>query len=154
MGDFLIIPCLNCIKISQTQAWRPLIYFAWMKSMYFREYVCRFSRKSHYFCILGVSHLKSRDVNGSCTWMVDFQWSDPEINYFQWSNNSLFNHDYPRQLWKYITTKIYQYCFILNRSVSSVLRCPSGPRLNIKTVLSTYGDFHVKDKTAVRTSYL
>ena len=29
-----------------------------------------------------------------------------------------------------------------------------GPRLNIKTVLTTYGDFHVKDKTAVRTSYL
>ena len=29
-----------------------------------------------------------------------------------------------------------------------------GRRLNIKTVLSTYGDFHVKDKTAVRTSYL
>ena len=29
-----------------------------------------------------------------------------------------------------------------------------GPRINIKTVLSTYGDFHVKDKTAVRTSYL
>ena len=33
-------------------------------------------------------------------------------------------------------------------------RVQSGPRLNIKTVLSTYGDFHVKDKTAVRTSYL
>ena len=33
------------------------------------------------------------------------------------------------------------------------LRRP-GPRLNIKTVLSTYGDFYVKDKTAVRTSYL
>ena len=31
---------------------------------------------------------------------------------------------------------------------------PTGPRLNIKTVLSRYGDFHVKDKTAVRTSYL
>ena len=29
-----------------------------------------------------------------------------------------------------------------------------GPRLIIKTVLSTYGDFHVKDKTAARTSYL
>ena len=28
----------------------------------------------------------------------------------------------------------------------------TGPRLNIKTVLSTYGDFHVKDKTAVRTT--
>ena len=38
-----------------------------------------------------------------------------------------------------------------------VKTCPTdspGPRLNIKTVLSTYGDFHVKDKTAVRTSYL
>ena len=34
-----------------------------------------------------------------------------------------------------------------------VTHCP-GPRLNIKTVLSMYGDFHVKDKTAVRTSYL
>ena len=30
----------------------------------------------------------------------------------------------------------------------------AGPRFNIKTVLSAYGDFHVKDKTAVRTSYL
>ena len=30
----------------------------------------------------------------------------------------------------------------------------AGPRLNIKTVLSAYGVFHVKDKTAVRTSYL
>ena len=28
------------------------------------------------------------------------------------------------------------------------------PRLNIKTVLSRYGDSYVKDKTAVRTSYL
>ena len=33
-------------------------------------------------------------------------------------------------------------------------RDTTGPRPNIKTVLSTYGDFHVKDKTAVRTSYL
>ena len=29
-----------------------------------------------------------------------------------------------------------------------------GPRLNIKTVLSRYGDSYVKDETAVRTSYL
>ena len=36
----------------------------------------------------------------------------------------------------------------------ALARLKSGPRLNIKTVLSTYGDFHVKDKTAVRTSYL
>ena len=59
MGDFLIIQCLNCFKISQKQAWQPIIYFAWMTSMYFREYFCRFSRKSHYFYILGVSHLNS-----------------------------------------------------------------------------------------------
>ena len=31
--------------------------------MYFREYVCRFSRKSYYFCILGVSHLKWTPMN-------------------------------------------------------------------------------------------
>ena len=42
-------------------------------------------------------------------------------------------------------------CFL---DVSFYLPEPPGPRLNIKTVLSTYGDFHVKDKTAVRTSYL
>ena len=39
-------------------------------------------------------------------------------------------------------------------ATENVCRKISGPRLNIKTVLSTYGDFHVKDKTAVRTSYL
>ena len=39
-----------------------------------------------------------------------------------------------------------------NEYVVSIM--DTGPRLNIKTVLSTYGDFHVKDKTAVRTSYL
>ena len=64
MGDFLVIPCLNCIKITQKQAWQSLIYFAWMKSIYFREYICRFSRKSHYFCILGVSHLKHSSTRG------------------------------------------------------------------------------------------
>ena len=42
----------------------------------------------------------------------------------------------------------WHYCSIMVNVVAP------GPRLNIKTVLSTYGDFHVKDKTAVRTSYL
>ena len=37
---------------------------------------------------------------------------------------------------------------------ASHIQMDPGPRLNIKTVLSTYGNFHVKDKTAVRTSYL
>ena len=44
---------------------------------------------------------------------------------------------------------LHKYAFWL-----STLYSDPGPRLNIKTVLSTYGDFHVKDKTAVRTSYL
>ena len=67
----------------------------------------------------------------------------------------------------------YQYqalsiCWLLHINISSmailstwsaimrtrISEVDSGPRLNIKTVLSTYGDFHVKDKTAVRTSYL
>ena len=39
-------------------------------------------------------------------------------------------------------------------TITKQLKTGPGPRLNIKTVLSTYGDFHVKDKTVVRTSYL
>ena len=61
--------------------------------------------------------------------------------------------DYP---W-ILLTKNHQcrsYVFsVLLSSTSCWINRP-GPRLNIKTVLSTYGDFHVKDKTAVRTSYL
>ena len=45
-------------------------------------------------------------------------------------------------------TDLYTFC------TESEYPKSAGPRLNIKTVLSTYGDFHVKDKTAVRTSYL
>ena len=44
-------------------------------------------------------------------------------------------------------------CFTTISAVMT-MNLTTGPRLNIKTVLSTYGDFHVKDKTAVRTSYL
>ena len=43
---------------------------------------------------------------------------------------------------------------VQNDIIGSNLTEIAGPRLNIKTVLSTYGDFHVKDKTASRTSYL
>ena len=42
----------------------------------------------------------------------------------------------------------------LHRTGLTLAQLMAGGRLNIKTVLSTYGDFHVKDKTAVRTSYL
>ena len=53
----------------------------------------------------------------------------------------------------------FQYFFLTEYSdpfilkVNTIVADNLGP-VNIKTVLSTYGDFHVKDKTAVRTSYL
>ena len=40
-----------------------------MKSMYFREYVCKFSRKSHYFCILGVSHLNLNAIETTVSYV-------------------------------------------------------------------------------------
>ena len=43
---------------------------------------------------------------------------------------------------------------VRHQNLQSSAEMKAGPRLNIKTVLSTYGDFHVKDKTAARTSYL
>ena len=46
------------------------------------------------------------------------------------------------------------YRFAMVVSDMDISMVSPGPRLNIKTVLSTYGDFHFKDKTAVRTSYL
>ena len=58
-------------------------------------------------------------------------------------------------------TRPYGCLCLINGSMPSLIKVLTdsarrypGPRLNIKTVLSTYGDFHVKDKTAVRTSYL
>ena len=76
--------------------------------------------------------------------LLGFEWADP-------MTSTLIPQ------WRVITCGLYlppissrftvvAYRLSLHRS--------SGPRLNIKTVLSTYGDFHVKDKTAVRTSYL
>ena len=52
--------------------------------------------------------------------------------------------------WSFITKNMYHF----SSKVDIDSNTNAGPRLNIKTVLSTYGDFHVKDKTAVRTSYL
>ena len=40
------------------------------------------------------------------------------------------------------------YCYNI-----SVIYAP-GPHLNIKTIVHRYGDSHVKDKTAMRPSYL
>ena len=45
-------------------------------------------------------------------------------------------------------------CWTWNKPRPEPMVDPSGPRLNIKDRLSRYGDSHVKDKTAGRTSYL
>ena len=54
-------------------------------------------------------------------------------------------------LWSYVFL-VLTHPYILTQG--NMILYTSGPRLNIKTVLSAYGNFHVKDKTAVRTSYL
>ena len=46
---------------------------------------------------------------------------------------------------------VFIYCW---HKVHLAFHMIAGPRLNIKTVLSRYGYSYVKDKTAVRTSYL
>ena len=56
-------------------------------------------------------------------------------------------------LWCFLWCYLYKL-FNKQSSGNCYYKRAAGPRLNIKTVLSTYGDFHVKDKTAVRTSYL
>ena len=69
------------VRISQKQAWWPLSYFRQMKSRYFREYFCSFSRKSHYFYILNVSHLNwSSDSHSvDSLWPCDAIWHMSEL---------------------------------------------------------------------------
>ena len=64
------------------------------------------------------------------------------------SRDAIMTNKYnKRQLWQVMPS----FDFVPKAELESR---DAGPRLNIKTVLSTYGDFHVKDKTAVRMSYL
>ena len=71
-------------------------------------------------------------------------------------NHGRVLESYPMRFRAKLIKIMYAWCVCFGtaiRRVSIPLFIP-GPRLNIKTVLSMYGDFHVKDKTAVRTSYL
>ena len=64
--------------------------------------------------------------------------------------SSFIDVDQTAEIWQPGTVysiNLFLFCFV-------PFWLMSGPRLNIKTVLSTYGNFHVQDKTAVRTSYL
>ena len=68
--------------------------------------------------------------------------------YCQWAKKHVPQSPGPNLSW------CKRLCLAALNIVTDLYVADSGPRLNIKTVLSTYGDFHVKDKTAVRTSYL
>ena len=74
--------------------------------------------------------------------------------WFETLSRPLWRHhngiDTPKSI-KFLNRSLVESIFT---STSADELWKAGPRLNIKTVLSTYGDFHVKDKTAVRTSYL
>ena len=75
--------------------------------------------------------------------------------YFMWINyERLHNHNKAKHN-KTVCIFLGIYCTLSDPLFQPVFwRMPwldtlPGPRLNIKTVLSTYGDFHVKDKPAV-----
>ena len=81
--------------------------------------------------------------------LLGVQFPDLPLNLetWQWLGHTMLLYD------ALIERDILQ-CGTRNNNLGITPHGASGPRLNIKTVLSTYGDFHVKDKTAVRTSYL
>ena len=138
------------------------------KSKHFSRKLCfvcfGFSHKFWETC--EVCHWGSASFKLFCKWII----SD-EINVYEWFEISWligFCNQwallYSSVIFQYFSKwgfnmwfKIYWNTFF-SKCFCVVLLCltliPAGPRLNIKTVLSTYGNFHVKDKTAVRTSYL
>ena len=74
-----------------------------------------------------------------------------------WPNDAIWRHKTGSTLAQIIACCLMTPSHYLNQCwliISKVQWQSPGPRLNIKTVLSTYDDFHDKDKTAVRTSYL
>ena len=82
----------------------------------------------------------------------------------KWLNVSNLQSPFPgddeEEVFDSIVNEEVRYPRFLSQEAIAIMRRvstdkeTSGPRLNIKTVLSTYGYIHVKDKTAVRTSYL
>ena len=79
-----------------------------------------------------------------------------------WVNHGLALVNFTHILEDYFTVQGQSYdwvCYQLSNPIEYGLKhhnnpLTPGPRLNIKTVFPGYGDSHVKDKTAVRTSYL
>ena len=59
---------------------------------------------------------------------------------------------FPGEVCNAVTLQVYETPYALVAAYRWIN--PPGPRLNIKDRLPRYGDSHVKDKTAGRTSYL
>ena len=83
-----------------------------------------------------------------CAWIHDW------INNREAGDLRRYRGHYDVNVMKILSDIASKECHVMDVSCQSSKISAPGPRLNIKTVLSTYGDFHVKDKTAVRTSYL
>ena len=96
-----------------------------------------------------IPHTKGQS-HGKCFHLMTSSWI-----YNQSGSNSNAVNPYVLGAWAVIARKyVLQMRHITESWVRLNIEQITGPRLNIKTVLSTYGDFHVRDKTAVRTSYL
>ena len=85
--------------------------------------------------------LKVRDISDVQCLKLWYKFVNNELPHFFKSMSTYYHELYE--------TQTHSHCMLHLYPMRT-----AGPRLNIKTVLSTYGDFHVKDKTAVRTSYL
>ena len=129
--------CLWFTKTMTSQASvrrSPVVFhLLWLLQLFYKKSVGNIS----YVCVKGPPKVE-----------IYIHWS-PRQDFPWWMYDSS-NHDSISKLFpcKFFHQSFMGFIFGLE------INQHTGPRLNIKTVLSTYGDFHVKDKTAVRTSYL
>ena len=137
-----IMPVISAILA--TSGWRELTksctstmnfhmaYFSWipqnnakfrqMKSRYFREYFCSFSRKSYYFYILGVSHLNEH-LDFMPTWHIYNIISDNIVIQLIWKfQETNWNPDWFIALMDSFDTN---YIFTNNKK-----SCPIWPKCN------------------------
>ena len=90
-----------------------------------------------------IHRIFQKTENRSNNYQIVIQWSPTTMKWIIGSTKLLPKaHDLPREMPPPSSSR------------QDIPFTRPGPRLNIKTVLSTYGNFHVKDKTAVRTSYV
>ena len=116
-----------------------------LKSLTFKLIVQNSSLDNH--CKIALKWMPENSTNEKSTLtQVIVWWCQATCHYL--------NQCWLRYLMPYVITRSHWGNPTLPGCSQSPCQLTPGPHLNIKTVLSTYGDFHVKDKTAVRTSYL